>query len=61
MAEVAAWLWAEKAAWKNRVAFDYLAAEKAFGTYSRQVRVAWRHRPPESARTDNSQSSDGLS
>ncbi len=44
MAEVAAWLWAEKAARRHRIVFDYGEAERAFGTYSRQVRIAWRHR-----------------
>ena len=45
LAEVAAWLWAERAARRHRLTFDYDRANRAFRTYTRDVQIAWRHGP----------------
>lgn len=52
--EVCAWLWAERAARRHHVPFDYGQAERNFGTYCRQVRIAWRWGPADCASQSNS-------
>lgn len=43
MHEAEAWLWAERAARRHRIAFNYDKAEMAFASYGRQVRISWRY------------------
>lgn len=45
MFEAAAWRWAERAARKMRLPFDYRHAEACFRTYTAAVAVTWRWRP----------------
>jgi hypothetical protein len=46
MAEAAAWLWAEDAARKAKLPFDYELADLGFRTYVENVRVGWRWQKP---------------
>jgi hypothetical protein len=43
MAEAAAWLWAEHAARKAKLPFNYALADLGFRTYVAGVRMGWRY------------------